>query len=290
MEEIKENQTKKYNLKNDVIFKAFFGKKGNEQFLIDFLTGLLKINIKEIEIKEEVNLLQLTRDEKGGRLDLQARLDNGSIVNIEIQVKDENNMIERSIVYGSKVVSKELKRGMDYEDAQKVILVNILNYEIFAYQEYVSESMLVLKDHRNYEISDMIKYYYIELPKYRKEKTNMNDKLNQWLALIDDTDRGKIEMAKKKKKKIKSALDEMTYLTGDEEVQRLAELHEKWEMDWNSSMNRARKEGMEKGITKGIKQNQKETAIKMLQKGINIKTIMELTGLTEEEIKKLTVN
>ena len=30
MEEIKENQTKKYNLKNDVIFKAFFGKKGNE--------------------------------------------------------------------------------------------------------------------------------------------------------------------------------------------------------------------------------------------------------------------
>ena len=30
MEKIKENQTKKYNLKNDVIFKAFFGKKGNE--------------------------------------------------------------------------------------------------------------------------------------------------------------------------------------------------------------------------------------------------------------------
>lgn len=294
MEAIKENQTKKYNLKNDVIFKAFFGKKGNEQFLIDFLTGLLKINIKEIEIKEEVNLIQLTRDEKGGRLDLQARLDNGSIVNIEIQIKDKRNIIERSIVYGSKVISKELKRGMDYEDAQKVIMVNILNYEIFEYKEYVSESLLVLKDHRDYEISDMIKYYYIELPKYRREKTNMNDKLNQWLALIDDTDRGKIEMAKEKNEKIKSALDEMTYLTGDEEVQRLAELHEKWEMDWNSSINSARKEGitegMEKGIIKGIKQNQKETAIKMLQKGIDIKTIMEVTELTEEEIKKLRVD
>ena len=110
----------------------------------------------------------------------------------------------------------------------------------------------------------------------------MNDKLNQWLALIDDTDRGKIEMAKEKNEKIKSALDEMIYLTGDEEVQRLAELHEKWEMDWNSSMNSARKEG--------IKQNQKETALKMLQKGIDIKTIMEVTGLTKEEIKKLTVS
>ena len=93
-------------------------------------------------------------------------------------------------------------------------------------------------------------------------------------------------MAKEKNEKIKSALDEMIYLTGDEEVQRLAELHEKWEMDWNSSMNSARKEGMKEGI----KQNQKETALKMLQKGIDIKTIMEVTGLTKEEIKKLTVS
>ena len=51
-------EKKKFNLKNDVIFKAFFGKKGNEKYLIDFLTGLLKISIKEIEIKEEVNLLK----------------------------------------------------------------------------------------------------------------------------------------------------------------------------------------------------------------------------------------
>lgn len=57
-------EKKKFNLKNDVIFKAFFGKKGNEKYLIDFLTGLLKISIKEIEIKEEVNLLKLANDEK----------------------------------------------------------------------------------------------------------------------------------------------------------------------------------------------------------------------------------
>ena len=145
--------------------------------------------------------------------------------------------------------------------------------------------MLVLKDHRDYEISDMIKYYYIELPKYRREKTNMNDKLNQWLALIDDTDRGKIEMAKEKNEKIKSALDEMTYLTGDEEVQRLAEWHEKWEMDWNSSMNRARKSG----IAEGVKKAQKETAIRMLEEGIEVKVIAKVTGLTEEEIKKFDV-
>ena len=30
---------KRYNLKNDVIFQAFFSRKGNEEFLADFLKG-----------------------------------------------------------------------------------------------------------------------------------------------------------------------------------------------------------------------------------------------------------
>ena len=38
---------KKLDLKNDIIFKAFFSKKGNEEYLIDFLNALLKVNIKK---------------------------------------------------------------------------------------------------------------------------------------------------------------------------------------------------------------------------------------------------
>lgn len=40
---------KKLNLKNDIVFKAFFSRKGNEEFLIDFLEALLKINIKKFK-------------------------------------------------------------------------------------------------------------------------------------------------------------------------------------------------------------------------------------------------
>ena len=42
----------KLNLKNDIIFKTFFSRKGNEEFLIDFLKALLKIEIKSITIQE----------------------------------------------------------------------------------------------------------------------------------------------------------------------------------------------------------------------------------------------
>lgn len=38
------------NLKNDIVFKAFFSKKGNEKYLKSFLESLLDEKIEEIEI------------------------------------------------------------------------------------------------------------------------------------------------------------------------------------------------------------------------------------------------
>ena len=82
-------------------------------------------------------------------------------------------------------------------------------------------------------------------------------------------------MAEKKNKTLEKARKEITYLTGDEEIRRLAELREKWEMDWNSSMDYSKKEG------------KKEDAKKMKEEKIPIETIMRITGLTKEEIEKL---
>ena len=153
-------------------------------------------------------------------------------------------------------------------------MINILNYELTEFEEYVSETV-VLDKHREYEIIKGMKWYFIELPKFRKAHPNMDEKLNQWLAFIDDNDRGKIKMAEKKNKTLEKARKEMTYLTGDEEIRRLAELREKWEMDWNSSMDYSKKEG------------KKEVAKKMKEKNIPIETIVEITELTKEEIEKL---
>ncbi len=82
-------------------------------------------------------------------------------------------------------------------------------------------------------------------------------------------------MAEKKNKTLEKARKEMTYLTGDEEIRKIAELREKWEMDWNSSMDYAKKEG------------KREVAKKMKEKNISIENIVEITGLTREEIERL---
>lgn len=135
----------------------------------------------------------------------------------------------------------------------------------------------------------------------------MNDTLNQWIAFIDDYDRGLIKMAEDKNKTLKKARIEMNYLTGDAEMQRLADLREKWEMEYSSlkayateegmkegmqkGMQEGMKEGMKQGIKEGIKKGIKEgivkTAKNLLKLGMSIEQIEEVTGLTEEEIKKL---
>ena len=108
--------------------------------------------------------------------------------------------------------------------------------------------------------------------------------------LIDDTDWGKIEMAEKKNEKIKSALDDMEYLTGDEELQRLAELRESSAIDRGLAMSYARKQEIKEGEKIGIKENQIETARKLLKKNVSIDIILEVTGLTKEELEKIKVN
>ena len=100
---------REYNLKNDIIFKAFFSRPGNEIYLIDFLGALLKTNVKNIEVKDEVSIEQLAVEEKGGRLDLQATVNMEMIVNIELQMKNNLNIEERTSFYGAKQMTKETK-------------------------------------------------------------------------------------------------------------------------------------------------------------------------------------
>ena len=81
-------------------------------------------------------------------------------------------------------------------------------------------------------------------------------------------------------KKAKKILEEISQ---DKRERRLTELREKYIMDQKAIHNH----GYDKGIEVGIKQGKIETAKKMRVKKMTIEEIVELTGLTKEEIEKL---
>ncbi len=230
---------------------------------------------------------QLSSQEKGGRLDLQAILNDGIIVNIELQIQNNRNIRERTTLYSSKVLAREVSRGTKYKDIKQVIMVNILDYEMLGFDEYISETAIVLEKHREYEVLKGIKWYFVELPKFRKAHPDMSEKINQWLAFIDDYDKEAIKLAEKNNKTLERARAEMNYLTGDAAVRRLAELREKWDMDWNSDMDYAREEGKQKGIQEGIKKGTVKIAKKLLKEKMDVNTIIKITGISKDEMQKI---
>ena len=103
-------------------------------------------------------------------------------------------------------------------------------------------------------------------------------------------------MAEKNNDRLGRAKIEMGYLTGDAEIRRLAELREKWEMDYNSGMAYAKESGIAEGLEKGLEKGRTEgtalgekkaqikTAKKLLKLNMPIEQIVEVTELSKEEI------
>ena len=273
-------------LTNDYIFKRLFSKKGNEDILKDLLEGILEIPIKEVEVMQEVELERVDIKDKLGVLDIKAIINENITVNIEMQIVDEKNMIERTLYYWAGLYYTGLKRGRDYKLNNKVITINILMYNIFKKENY--HTIATIRDNENKEkITDRLEIHFIELPKFLKSKENGNRKLRQWLEFICNKRKGEIEMAVKENEKIAKASQEWEYLRGDEAVKRMAFLKEKWERDWNSGMHSAEEAGIEKGMKKGKREEKKEIAIKMIHEKIDEEIISKVTNLSLDEIEKL---
>ena len=267
------------SVKRDIVFKRIFAHKGNEEFLTEFLSSLLNIKIKNIEIMHDIHLEKDIEDDKLGIIDVRAIINDNSIINIEIQLRNEFNIIERSTFYGSKLVSDQLRKNDLYKDLKPVIVICILDYNFFPFEEYINDTVMVLNKHRKFDVNENMKYYYIELPKFRKSNYNRESIINQWLTFIDSENSKELEEIMKKNNTIKKANDELEYLEGDEAFKRKVELREKYERDLASALyNREEK---------GKLESKKEIAKKMIQKGMSLKEIEELTGLTEEELKNI---
>ena len=273
-------------LTNDYIFKRLFSKKGNEDILKDLLEGILEIPIEKVEVMQEVELERVDIKDKLGVLDIKAVINEDTTVDIEMQIADEKNMIERTLFYWSGLYYTGLKRGQDYKLNNKVITINILMYNIFKEEKYHTIAT-IKEDENNKKITDKLEIHFIELPKFLKSKEIGNKKLRQWLDFICNKRKGEIEMAVKENEKIAKASQEWEYLRGDEAVKRMAFLREKWERDWNSGMHSAEEAGIEKGMKKGVKKEKEEITIKMLEEGIDEKIILKVTSLTLEEIEKI---
>ena len=295
--------------KLDVVFQALFGEVGNESITKGFLETILERKIDSIDLSKNPILRREFKEEKLGVLDIIAKLDKNEICNIELQIVDKKNIIERILYYWSRLYSRQIKSGEDYKILQKAIVILITDFKIENLEELDYHSRWkIMEDKQGKKIilTQKLEIDIIELPKIiGKEKEQ--DNLLDWLYFLENPKSERVTEKMKENENLKEAVKKLDNLSEDEKMQRIADLRQKAIMDEKAiyekgleigiekGMKEGMKEGIQRGIEKGIEKgimegSQKEKieiAKKMLELKIDKETIAEATGLTEQEIEKI---
>ena len=267
---------------NDFIFKKLFGEKGDEPMLLSFLNAVLnrtqKEELTEIEIIENKELTKELIEDKTGRIDVRAKTATGEQVDIEVQLTDQDNMDKRTLFYWGKLYLEGIKQGEDYRKLTKVITINLLDFKFLETKGYHSSFHLWEDREKEYMLTDLVEIHFIELPKFREaqNKENENEALKRWLTFLQkDVSREVLEELMKMEPAIKMAEEKLDYLSSDPKT---IELYKAREYSAHEKANL---------LSTGMKRAKIDMAKKLLDKGMDIDTILEITELSIEQIMKL---
>jgi predicted transposase/invertase (TIGR01784 family) len=286
----------------DWAMKKLLRSKANFEILEGFLSELLKDDIKILEILESESNKEDSLD-KFNRVDLKVKNQKDEIIIIEVQYEAECDYLQRILFGTSKVITEHLQETESYSRVVQVISVSILYFDLGHGKDYIyygSTKFKGLHNHDELQLSkDQVTYYRKNkickiFPEYYLIKVNnfndvAKDTLDEWIYFL------KNEEIKEgfKAKGLEKAKQELDILKLPEQERRAYKLYQE-DMHYQASMREthlikmitAKEEGIEIGMERGQKAKSIEIAKKMINV-LDIKTITEITGLTEKEIKAL---
>lgn len=142
--------------------------------LQSFIASMLDIPIESIS---EINITnpEIPPESISGkfsRLDLNMKVDN-RLVNVEIQVKNDNDYRDRVLFYWAKLYTSELKSGEKYGVLKQTISINIINFNMFDGDNYHNEVNAVVKQ-TGEVFSDKLSIHFFELRKVNKKPNPQN--------------------------------------------------------------------------------------------------------------------
>jgi len=268
--------------KVDFIFKKIFGSEKHPQILISFLNAVIKpaTPIISVELKD-TDINKDSIDDKFSRLDVKAITSNGEHINVEIQLKNEYNMIKRTLYYWSKIYSEQLNEGEKYSKLSRTVCINILNFKYLPTDNF--HSCYRLKEITTHEeLTDVQELHFIEVPKLSKV-ADITDLLVAWVEFLKDPESEEVRSLELSMEEIREAKTELVRLSNDDSQRALYEAREKANKDRTSALEQSKEEGREEGE----KKKAIEVAKTLLKNNIDIQIIATSTGLSISEIEDL---
>jgi predicted transposase/invertase (TIGR01784 family) len=286
----------------DIAFKKIFGVEENKDLLISLINSIVsqEDQVSGVTLLNPYNPKNF-RNDKLSILDIKAEGCDGKRFNIEIQISDEADYDKRALYYWAKLYTEQLKTTEDYSKLSKAIGIHILNFtSIPEVEKYHNVFHIAEKESGVLYFKDL-ELHTIELKKFTKDSeekltdiiAKIRNSLDMWVAFLTRYDLLKaddlpVELNDISLKKAINVLDVMNFSPEERDAY---EDHLKWLRIEANTLKKAESIAEAKGRLKGLEEGKisrnMEIARNLVAEGMEIKSIVKITGLSEEEIRKL---
>ncbi len=268
----------------DYGFKKLFGEELNKDLLLDFLNELLKEEqgqIKDLTYLKTENLGAAENDRKA-IFDLYCENEKGEKFIVELQKTKQNFFKDRTVYYSTFPIREQAKRDDWNYELKAVYTIAILDFVFDSDTNDVIKFRydVKLKDiDTNKVFNDKLTFIYLEMPKFNKSVDELETRFDKWLYVLRNLN--KLErIPDKLRERIFDKLFETAEIAKfTQEQVRSYEDSLKYYRDLKNSLDTARDEGTIEGKI--------EVAKNLLSSGVSIDLIINSTGLSEDQIKKL---
>lgn len=221
-----------YPLTNDYIFRSVM--QCNENVLKGFLCSLLRLNPDDIWSVKVLNPIELGKklNDKDFILDIKILMNNNTSINLEMQVNNQYNWPERSLVYLSRLFDG-LNVGENYKFVKPAFQIGILNYTLFPeHPEFFSTyKMLNIKNY--YKYSDKFTVHVLDLTQiHLAVKEDKDYDLDKWARLFKTLTWEEFKMISAGNKNMQEAGKTLFTLNEDDRIRYQCEAREDYRRTW----------------------------------------------------------
>ena len=282
------NTNKFYTLANDIIFKNTFDTEKSLKRLLEESLNLKVYKILSNNIELPVEHIK----ERRKYLDLIIDTNEG-IINVEVNHGFKDEIPNRNLLFFCKLISSSVKRSKSYLDIKKHIQLNI-TWNLQRYFNFDITKRKIIKCHikddetNNNIHDDIFEIVHINMD-YFKEVWYHGDikKENPFLMLLAADAEDKMDKISKGDKIMEELSKQVKKLNQDQDILDVI-IENEDELIRNTLYEKAIQKGINQGISQGIEQNKIEVAKKLLKNNVDINIIVDSTGLSKDEIEKLT--
>ena len=249
--------------------------------------------ITEITFCDNTNVPEM-EDYKYSSVDVNCVDQSGARFIIEMQVAHEVYFLLRSQYYASCALSRQLKKGVEYQTLKPVIFIGIMNHTIFDNSQDAITHNLICNIKTGQQTMHHLEFHYVELSKFNKKLDELVTEMDKWLFFFKEADNLEIipESFAKSKDFIEAfhVVEQSLWTPAEyEKYRKQLDAMYRDEILQAGLEERGRQEGLEEGMlkgeAKGMQKTSKAMAIKLLKKGMDIAEIAEITELSIEDIQ-----